>query len=558
MTYDDGTSNFVYVYKHKRLPDSKKGWYRIRVPRKKTKSVKLEIVCLFRESLKRGHGIAINEIQAWVLGDGKFNQDAPKGKLVSIKLTPGNKPEKPWREVANCYQMDYREHGVSDALVDKETGKELIKLLREMNVQGLRFPGGFLAYVYLPEKESQVDLYPIWKQGPRAYPYQNWPSPKDFFRFCKKGGFLAMYQINPAFWYDKHAGRVYRTRSFSGTSYFGVTDEDHLPDAVNEVKQLAKWCSKNKINVLWEVGNEDAPKFNPEDFAEITDAFIKGIKEVDPDARFVVYGDSYSWSDHSYQNKFLPALKKQGIKSFDYSSVHVYLNTGNPPKNGQDFITNTIKQWNDLRHLFFNSYQKNVWKHGFKKAEMFFNEFNIVHSPRLTDLSLEHCAGRGLAEAILYPWVWNIAGICYHDLVRNGRCFENWFQRLDYYPDFPAGRRYYLQVDGQMIRLIGQHCKGRVIYASTNHRIVATRQTNGVYVTIVNTEKKFKPYKITIDDNAFTPKNVVKHCVYVKSPDSKDYDYYLNTEKLRLTENESIKFIVKPYSVTAINITEKE
>jgi hypothetical protein len=123
----------------------------------------------------------------------------------------------------------YFEKGLSDAFTDPATGKVFDTALRRLGCTALRFPGGSLAYGYVPFDPACLKIYAAAKMGTIDYNYWDlarwgWVGAEAFFRRCARLGIVAWYQLDPGFYCDAAEGKAYQIAAFDKR-------ENLLPDS---------------------------------------------------------------------------------------------------------------------------------------------------------------------------------------------------------------------------------------------------------------------------------------------------------------------------------------
>jgi len=424
----------------------------------------------------------------------------------------------PCNPLGHGYNVAFFERGMSDALNDSAVGRQLSCTLRELHTTALRYPGGSFTYWY-PERQAGLEAfkragfaeesYNLW--SPDKY---GWAPPEAFFTFCKQAGLTAWYELNPAYLYDEQADAIgqFSPLPRAGKQRTTLLDpEKYLPIALERAASLARWCKAEGVDVVWEVGNEDYVYFEPDGYARIAAELIKAIRRVDSEARLAVCGDSESWSTRDWQRAVLRRLRAEGIERLEYSSVHCYLTgVGDfdadgkwfslPRGTARELHDSTIRAWQLIRGMYLGEYGRILDDAGFADTKLALTEFNPVHPGQLSDdgsKRLEHCMGRALGEAAIYPYMIEDVGASFsHDLVRSGPG-ASFFRRVDYTPGSKA--TYSLPLEARVMGLMAAHAQGQVLHKDWSGVCVSAHPW-GLYVTVTNPDSASRELSLRVRD----------------------------------------------------------
>jgi hypothetical protein len=157
--------------------------------------------------------------------------------------------------------------------------------------------------------------------------------------------------------------------------------------------------------------------------------------------------------------------------------------------------------------------------------------------------------GRALGEAMIYPdLIRSCSAIFFHDLVRNGPGFGNYFQRLDYYPDHKPGCRYHWQADGEALRLVQPHHVGAICLNRAG--IAVSRNAKGLYVSLCNGTEETRRVRMRLA--GVRPANKVRlESMRAASLDCWGYDYVTGQAEGRAEGGNSLAVQVPPCCLMA-------
>ncbi len=464
--------------------------------------------------------------------------------LCRVDLPPWKPPGRN-RSGLECGMMTaYFEKGLSDAFDEPATGKTFDEALRRLGCTALRFPGGSFAYGYAPLDPACLKIYAAAKLGVIHYNYWDlarwgWVGAEAFFRRCARLGLVAWYQLDPGFYCDAAEGKAYQIAAFDKRENLLPVSADARRRALDDVRRLARIAQACGAKVVWEIGNEDYCYYSPGAYAGIVGLFTDALRGVDPSAKVAACGDSYSWSDLSWQAETSRLLAAKGLP--DYWSVHLYAQgqwmcvdgkwLPRPWDTPLDIMTQAVGAWDDLRHnMYPHNYRDNLWAHG-RHAPFVLTEFNVF-CPGDDEGAKGQTVARAIGEAAAYPSLCGLGeadpisvGVFFHDLVRSGDD-QNWFQRLDYYPGLDPAHRYAFQAPAEALSLVARHATGSVVARQDAEgvRVLASSIAGGYWVTAVNYGAQ--PASLSLSAPAPAEAEVT-----VLAGGTRDYDYGLSTSR---------------------------
>jgi hypothetical protein len=548
ITFDDGTS----------LPLScgaEDGWSRTRVPQVRTGRLRLRVESTVEGATGPG---GLDEVRVERPGAPQAGgpvREVPYDVEVPADTALAN-------PLGHSYMTAYFERGLTDGVTDPDTRREFLRVVRDFGITALRFPGGSFAYTYPTRREGLTAFkaaglaelsYNLWE--PEKW---GWCSPEQFLLFCREAGIIAWYQLNPGYWYDAEHNAVHQIADFDRRDQ--PAEGDHLDEACADAARLAAWCRDNGVDVVWEVGNEDYVYYTPGAYARIAAAFRRAIEAAAPGSRFALCTDGYDWSNWGWRDELLPALRNQGVERFDLASTHIYMTGAGtwvddktwkpfPWATGADMLDSTQRAWAQLRSWHPPAQRSALDAAGFRGTQIAITEFNVI-GPNTVGEEQEHSLGRALGEAMIYPsLIQSCAAVFFHDLVRNGPGFGNYFQRLDYYPDHRPGCRYHTQIDGAVMRLIQPHHRGHICFEQDG--VVVSRNADGLYVSVCNPTSEAKRVVLRLRGATLADRRARMQVVQAASLDSWGYDYVTSTVAARVEARSGLTVECPPCSLVA-------
>ena len=535
---DDGTELPLESGVGKDGQPAPEGWAWTRVPQIRARRITLKVAEVAPGKTEAG---GFDEVEMQALAPRP--RPVPTAKEWPVRLDLAGVSAVQSSPFGSSFNISFFEKGFTDGITRPGTRDEFLRLCRELPITAMRFPGGTWAYAYPPER----DAFPVFKDAGMAWlcyffwwPERfGWCSEDDFLRFCRDAGVTAWYQLNPGFWYDRASRRLRKVAEFTSPQHVELKAKpQYLQSALREARERAQRCQQMGVRVVWEIGNEDHCWWTPAGYARIAAQLMRAIRAADLDARFAVCGDSTSWSDFSWQEAMLPALRAEGIEHFDYSSVHCYFAPGGvgqfdkagkwspyPWATGSEILGSAKVAWQRTGQWYQTDWRARLDRYGFRRTQFAVTEMNMTDgNAHWTELQ-EHSMGRALGEAWGYPgYLRAFPGIFFHDLVRSGPGTGNWFQRLDYYPSHRPGCRYHSQVDLAVMRLMYRHGRGNVFHNAEG--VCASRHPGAVYLTVLNPGAEPRRMHVTLA--GFRPERASPRVAHIagESLDSGCYDFW--------------------------------
>ena len=477
----------------------------------------------------RKDGFKVLEVAAW-RHPAALNPDPSVREYTTAAAKPRDAAFKATNPYGNAENIDYPFRGFSDAMADPELFGELAATLRELNLKLLRFPGGGSAYFYSIHPES----LPVF--GSYYYACDpkcgRWVDARQYFKLCKAVGADALYQLNLGYYYDPADKKAYSIGPVDGPQFLAGADgyvksaekqDNYRPEklaaAVAEAKIIAGWAKAAGVKVVWEFGNEDYTKYAPTTFVRLCKAFQDGVRQVDPQAQFVICGDGITWSDWRWPFALFAEANRQHL-DLAYTAQHVYLfgGVGFPFTDGQATYDGMLQAWRNIRFLH-QSVRNRLDKTGYPQTKLAITEGGVAAAGPLPNAPQEHGMGRSLAEAAIYPArIRQYAMLVHHDLVRNDSPEKagTWFCRIFYRPDNPKGKRYELPLDALVMKETGRHGLREIIFDSGDGTTVS-QWTDGLLVTSGNPYPVERRVRLAL--NGFTPAQTQLTAAGWRSPD---------------------------------------
>ena len=244
--------------------------------------------------------------------------------------------------------------------------KDVIELVRELNVPIVRYPGGnFVSNYYWedgvgPKDQRKKRLDLAWRTFE-----PNEVGIGEFTKWAKKAGTDVMMAVN--------LGTRGVTDALNLLEYCNLDTDSHYANlrkshGDKDPYNIKLWCLGNEMDGPWQIGHKTAAEY-----ARTAHETAKVMKWVDSDIKLVACGSSGlgmpTFGDWE------TAVLDECYDSVDYISLHTYY--GNPSRDTPSFLANTVG---------FNSFIDGVVsicdyikakKHGKKDIMLSFDEWNV-------------------------------------------------------------------------------------------------------------------------------------------------------------------------------------
>ncbi len=257
--------------------------------------------------------------------------------------------------------------------------KDVIDLVKDLNVAMVRYPGGnFLSgYDWTdgigPKETRPTRLDLAWKTIET-----NEIGIDEFVDWCKKAGTSPMAAVNMGTGTPKDAGYMIEYCNFKGGTYWS---DMRIKNGHNEPHAIKTWCIGNEMDGPWQICRMDAVEYGKK--AHET---AKIMKWVDDTTELVVCGSSTSlmpsypeWDrivlEHTYEN-------------VEYISLHRYYeNFGND----LDFLASFVDMDNFINAIKSTADYVKALKRSKKNMLLSFDEWNVWYQKKHKNLDWQQC-----------------------------------------------------------------------------------------------------------------------------------------------------------------------
>lgn len=253
--------------------------------------------------------------------------------------------------------------------------KDVLALIRELNVPVVRYPGGnFVSGYHWEDGVGPRDKRPEKIDLAWNVIETNQFGLNEFMDWTKKADTKAMMAVNLGTRGVEDAKNIVEYCNLKGGSYYSDLRRKHGYDQPHDIKL---WCLGNEMDGPWQMGHKTA-----QEYGRIAAEAGRIMKFVDPSIELVACGSSALTMDTfgTWEDTVLSECYDQ----VDYLSLHQYY--GNRENNTPEFLASTVamdefigsvisicdavkakKRKKKLIHLSFDEW--NVWYHSNEQDE---------------------------------------------------------------------------------------------------------------------------------------------------------------------------------------------
>jgi len=256
--------------------------------------------------------------------------------------------------------------------------KDVIELVRKLNIPIVRYPGGNFVSGYNwedgvgPKKDRPEKLDLAW-----SVIESNQFGLNEFIDWTKKADSAPMMAINLGTRGIEEARNIVEYCNIKGGSYYSNLRLKHGYEQPHDIKL---WCLGNEMDGPWQMGHKTA-----EEYGRIAAEAGRIMRMVDPSIELVACGSSALgmetfgyWED---------TVLSECYDQVDYLSLHQYY--GNADNNTPDFIANTVAMEQFIQSVISICDAVKAKKRKTKTINLSFDEWNVWYHSNEQDKKLE-------------------------------------------------------------------------------------------------------------------------------------------------------------------------
>ena len=268
--------------------------------------------------------------------------------------------------------------------------KDVIELVKKLNVPIVRYPGGNFVSGYnwedgigpVENRPKRLDL--AWKTTET-----NEVGLHEFCEWAKKANSEVMYAVNLGTRTPADARDVVEYANHKGGSYLS---DLRIKNGAKEAFNIKLWCLGNEMDGPWQMGAKTAYEYG-----RAANEAAKLMKWVDCSIETVACGSSSStmktFGEWEYQ------MLNECYDNVDYVSLHRYY--GNPHNETDDFLASSMDLDNFIKTVASICDTVKGKKHAKKRVNLSLDEWNVWYHSNQQDQKLYKTEPWGTALPLL-------------------------------------------------------------------------------------------------------------------------------------------------------------
>ena len=256
--------------------------------------------------------------------------------------------------------------------------EDVIKLINQLNVPLVRYPGGNFVSGYhwedgvgpKSERPEKIDL--AWNVIET-----NQFGLNEFMDWAKKANTAPMMAVNLGTRGVDDAKNIVEYCNLKGGSYYSDLRKKHGYQDPHDIKL---WCLGNEMDGPWQMGHKTA-----QEYGRLAAEAGRIMKMVDPSIELVACGSSALTMDTfgTWEDTVLSECYEQA----DYLSLHQYY--GNRDNNTPEFLANTVAMDEFISSVISICDAVKAKKRSKKSIHLSFDEWNVWYHSNEQDQKLE-------------------------------------------------------------------------------------------------------------------------------------------------------------------------
>ncbi|BAM48281.1 arabinosylfuranosidase ArfA [Amphibacillus xylanus] len=256
--------------------------------------------------------------------------------------------------------------------------KDVIELVKELNVPIIRYPGGNMVSAYNwedgigPKEERPRRLELAWRTIET-----NEVGTNEFVDWAKKVGAEVMMAVNLGTRGIDAARNLLEYTNHPGGTYWSDLRRSH---GYEEPHNIKTWCLGNEMDGPWQIGHKTAYEYG-----RIANETGKAMKLVDPTIELVACGSSSSEMPTfpEYEATTLDLAYDQ----IDYISLHQYY--GNRSNDTPNFLAKNLTMDHFIKSVIATCDYIKAKRRSKKTIKLSFDEWNVWYHSNDADKQIE-------------------------------------------------------------------------------------------------------------------------------------------------------------------------
>lgn len=256
--------------------------------------------------------------------------------------------------------------------------KDVIDLIRELNVSIVRYPGGNFVSGYNwedgvgPKEDRPKKLELAWQSlEPNEF------GTNEFIEWCKKVNTEPMMSLNLGTRGIDEARNFVEYCNHPGGGYYAELRKTH---GYEEPHNIKVWCLGNEMDGPWQIGHKTA-----KEYARLAEETAKVMKLVDPNVILVACGSS-GWHIPTF-GEWEATVLEHTYDYVDYISLHAYYD--NYENNIENFLAKSLDMDSYIKSAIATCDYIKGRKKTNKTINISFDEWNVWFHSREADKKVE-------------------------------------------------------------------------------------------------------------------------------------------------------------------------
>ena len=257
--------------------------------------------------------------------------------------------------------------------------KDTLKLIREIDVPIVRYPGGnFVSGFHWEDSVGPVAKRPRRIDPAWGVIETNEFGLHEFEKWAKLAKTDTMYAINLGTRGIEDAKNVIEYTNIKGGTYYS---DLRKKNGAKDPFDIKLWCLGNEMDGPWQMGHRTM-----QEYARVANEAGKLMKWIDPSIELVACGSSNL--DMPTFGKWESTVLEEGYDTLDYISLHQYYG---PDHNNDmaDFLAKSVHMDNFINAVVSVCDYVKAVKHSKKQINLSFDEWNVWYHSNEQDKKLE-------------------------------------------------------------------------------------------------------------------------------------------------------------------------
>ena len=192
---------------------------------------------------------------------------------------------------------------------------DVLKLVKDMNIPIIRYPGGnFVSNYNWEDGVGPKELRPRIAEAAWQSAETNEIGTDEFHEWAKRVGSSVMMAVNLGTKGQEEARNLFEYCNFkAGTKYADMRVKNGIEEPYND----RLWCLGNEMDGEWQIGHR-----TPEDYADIARKTALMLKRLDPTVELVACGSACYYMPTF--GKWEAAVLEAAYHNIEYISLHQY------------------------------------------------------------------------------------------------------------------------------------------------------------------------------------------------------------------------------------------